>query len=280
MLSFSSPSLAVLAILSTLHFSCLASPYTRTTLWNQGFAIITSSCNPTQSKNVNQTQNLSDAWNSVQALTAAGLNALKSPTQPPYNYFFRPEDMDYVTHTLQNLQKLSQDPNAFLAKGDDARSKYLELTCSDDTLCMRDDQWGAAIYTGGATVNSWTVTLCDYGLNSLERNRPPCTNGVGVPSLGWLIIKYLVQMWSFVAETGDDAIGPVACHKLVTGTGGDPTKNSESFAYFLEWALDLGYGERPGLTMGGAPKVETCLGNWHVHPQDALPTWARQGITN
>lgn len=80
--------------------------------------------------------------------------------------------------------------------------------------------------------------------------------------------------------SGDNAIGPVACHKLVTTPGGDPKANSENWAYFLEWALDLGYGERPGLNMGGAPaKVETCLGNWREHPQDVLPTWARQGIT-
>ncbi|KAI4192863.1 MAG: hypothetical protein LQ350_008546 [Teloschistes chrysophthalmus] len=204
---------------------------------------------------LDQSQQLGYAWWDVNAIAHAGLAALNTHDDKRlYNYFFKPENEDYVRTTLENLIRLSENPHD------------LTLRCDMDGIC-RDtpDQWGGSYWLG----KSWYISLCDYGLDTLERNEAPCTTSPGVPSLGWVMVKYMVQLWNVVAVAGDNAIGPSACHKQVTDPKGEPHHNAENYAYFTSWAYDLGY-------LHG----DTCLDHWNTDPQTVLPTWSRQGISN
>ncbi|KAL8804750.1 MAG: hypothetical protein Q9200_005687 [Gallowayella weberi] len=226
-----------------------------------GVRVHTTHCHITSE--ANQTRNLNDAYFDVKALAQAGLNALKYPDKPPYNYFFKPENADYVHGALERLLKFTQDGSS---------TSLIDIDCNNRGLCdqnPKSDQWGSTKWTGTVVHSTWTVTLCPYTLNVLERNEPSCTTSPGVPSLGWAMVKQLVQMWNIIAVVGDHTPGPVNCHKLVTDPKGEPTTNAENWAYFTSWAYDMGfYADKP------------CWDHWREHPQDILPTWARQGITS
>ncbi|KAL8822193.1 MAG: hypothetical protein Q9191_007067 [Dirinaria sp. TL-2023a] len=116
------------------------------------------------------------------------------------------------------------------------------------------------------------VTICDYALETLQRNPPACTGTPGLPSLGWVGLKYLLQMWDIrdqIGVVGNYAFGPAACHALVTkGDDDDASWNAENYAYMASWAYDLG--------LNGGP----CLERWDLNPSVLLPPWATNGTTN
>ncbi|KAL8689694.1 MAG: hypothetical protein Q9218_004690 [Villophora microphyllina] len=243
MRSIGSSVASVFLAFSTFHQLCFA----------DGNTVNTDGCNDADH---NQSQQLGFAWWDANALAHAGLAALNSADDKTlYNYFFKPTEVDYVRTTLENLVKLTEDPGS------------LTVRCDYDRICGNTpDQWGGVYWIA----KKWIVSVCEYGLDALERNEKPCTTSPGVPSLGWVMIKYLVQMWNVVAVAGDNAIGPVACHKQVTDPKGEPSHNAESYAYFTSWAYDLGY-------LQGDTCVKT---HWNPDPQLLLPTWARQGISS
>ncbi|KAL8685868.1 MAG: hypothetical protein Q9224_005637, partial [Gallowayella concinna] len=212
----------------------------------------------------NQTLKLNDAHFDVNALARAGLNALKYPDKPPYNYFFKPENAEYVQGALERLLKYTEDPGSL--------DSLVDIDCNNGDLCdqnPKSDQWGSTSWTGNVEESTWTVTLCPYTLNTLERNQPSCTTSPGVPSLAWVMVKQLVEMWNVIAVAGDNIHGPANCHKLVTDPKGDPTRNAENWAYFTSWAYDMGFSaDKP------------CWDHWTENPQIVLPTGARQGITS
>ncbi|KAL8730889.1 MAG: hypothetical protein Q9166_003816 [cf. Caloplaca sp. 2 TL-2023] len=134
------------------------------------------------------TRNLNDALWDVNALAHAGLNAIKYPDKPPYNYFFLPDEGDYVKGALERLVKFTEDPGSL--------QSVVNIDCNNPSLCGQNpdsDQWDSTRYIG-TTHSTWTVTLRPYTLNVLERNMPSCTTSSGVPSLGWAMVKQLVQM--------------------------------------------------------------------------------------
>ena len=219
---------------------------------------------------IDQTVKLLDAMKDTQDLVNAGISALEHPEDQPYKYFFRPEDAVGVNKTLHNLLDFLQHPENL--KG----TVGVEINCDDDEYCEGSDPpWGAtkSLTTASTTDRpTWGVTLCNRTLDDLERNPRPCVSSTiprmepGFPSLGWAMVRQLVQMW-FIGEIGDNVHGPKACNALVTKAGGDPKGNAENYAYFTSMAYDLGY-------LG-----KTCLNEWRDDPEAILPPWARTGIT-
>lgn len=88
--------------------------------------------------------------------------------------------------------------------------------------------------------------------------------------------KQLVQLSNIVEEIYDRVSGPVACHNLTVNSGTDPTPNAtkdattnaENYAYFMQWAWDLGYGE---------PEGKQCLERWSKNPERVVPAFAIRG---
>lgn len=229
-------------------------------------------CNPRDSLN----KSITDVHN----MALAGLKAAAHLDQPPLPYFFIPQFAPYVHHVLTRLVNYLENPQNIIGS--------VNLDCSNPVLCdasrnSKSTQLGATKHFGlketkipGHT--SWVVSLCPYAQENLKASAPACTNATpGAPTLGWVMAKQLLQMSNIVEEIYDRVSGPVACHNLTVNSLTDPkpnfvkdsTTNAESYAYFMQWALDLGYGE---------PEGKQCLEKWSKNPQDVVPSWAiRQG---
>ncbi|KAL8836530.1 MAG: hypothetical protein Q9170_002885 [Blastenia crenularia] len=216
----------------------------------------------------------------VHNMALAGLKAAAHLDQPPLNYFFIPQFGPYVTHVLTRLVHFLENPQDVISS--------VNLDCNNPALCNagrdpKSTQLGATKHFGlnetkipGHT--SWVVSLCPYAQEKLKASAPACTSTTpGAPTLGWVMAKQLLQMSNIVEEIYDRVSGPVACHNLTVNSltdptpnpGKDSTTNAESYAYFMQWALDLGYGE---------PEGKQCVGKWSKTPQDVVPAFAiREG---
>ena len=125
---------------------------------------------------------------------------------------------------------------------------------------------------------SYRITICDFGLNVPQRNPAACTGSVGLPSLGWVALKYLIQMWDIRVKTGmvgNYAFGPADCHALVSEINrGAATTNAENYAYMSSSAYDL------GLKGDGPYYGNPCPERWNPDSQIILPPWAASGTTD
>ncbi|KAI4118357.1 MAG: hypothetical protein LQ345_001578 [Seirophora villosa] len=257
MLSSYSNSGAFFLIFSLFHQLCSAVPYEQAKWSDKGLKVTTNACDPSQ------TQKFNDALHDIKYLAGAGMAALEHPDQPPYNYFFRPQDIDKVKSTIQSLIKVAEDPNSI---GD----SYVQLLCNDDTKCSPKglNLWGRVTQTGFSSKLVFDVTLCQRSFDQLARNPLPCTTSPGLPSLGWVMVKYLIQMEGIIGGPIMSIVaGPAQCHDLVVTDGyeREPWRNAENWAYFMNWAYDLGYSTG-----------QVCSDHWDSNPQAALPPWVTE----
>lgn len=241
----------------------------------------TDHCNQNAPGNINQATRLLDAIQDANTIAHAGLIAADSPNAPPFNYFFQPSDNATVKQYLQSVINLTEDPSSVHSFiGSDIRPS-IDINCNDRLLCQKPDQWGYTAFWGNKNpvLNNahWEITLCDYGLNTLQRNPGPCgtapPGSPAVPTLGWLGLKFLMQMWDTVGQIGDHTFEPSNCHALLTD-GGDPKSNAESCAYMS--SLAYGYG----LKGDGPYYGKSCLGNWNPNPQLELPRAVQDGMSD
>ncbi|KAL8777585.1 MAG: hypothetical protein Q9213_007793 [Squamulea squamosa] len=213
-------------------------------------------CDPTNSLNAS----LED----VNLMVKAGLEAVGHLDQPPFNYFFIPQAAEFIQHALTNLHRFTESPQDHIG--------WVDIDCNNPVLCNHGSdgnstQLGATKrleYIPGHT--AWVVSICPTAFARLKKSPPPCTTSPGVPSLGWVMAKQLAQMSNIVEEIYDKIQGPVNIHKSVTERNATTLENAESYAYFLQWSYDLGYGLRDG---------KQCLDHWVEHPQDVLPAWQK-----
>jgi len=148
-------------------------------------------------------------------------------------------------------------------------------------FCKQPNQWGYTAFWGNRNAafrqDEWEITMCEYGLDTLQRNPLPCGTSppspVGIPGLGWVALKFLVQMWSTVGLVGEHAFEPAKCHALLND-GGDPVTNAENFAYMANIAYNMGL-ENDGPCFG-AP----CPGEWNPNPQLGLPQYGKSDLTS
>ena len=216
--------------------------------------------------------NLNDSLTDFQAMARAGLEAASYPNQPPYNYFFNYQTVDFVKHVMTRALHFAQDPQDHIGS--------LNIDCNNSALCgtgqnPQSTRLGATRQfflnnTRELGHSSWVVSLCPAAEEQLKPNAPPCKSTTpGVPSLGWVMAKQLVQLTTIIEEIYDRVSGPTNCHDLVAnlGAGADASTNAENYAYFMQWALDLGYGSGSGNAGRGAQ----CLEKWVKQPQDVVP---------
>ena len=70
-----------------------------------------------------------------------------------------------------------------------------------------------------------------------------CTGTPGLPSLGWVALKYLLQMWDVRDQIGvisNYAFQPADFHALLADGKASPMTNAENFAVHVE--LGVRYG--------------------------------------
>ncbi|KAL8864512.1 MAG: hypothetical protein Q9174_007326 [Haloplaca sp. 1 TL-2023] len=159
---------------------------------------------------------------------------------------------------------------------------HIVFNCNSERYCKEDRQWGAVTFWGRhgpeeppeEQRSNWEVSICKHGLNSLPRNPPACSDTVGLPSRGWVGIKYLLQLWDLIQPTiGNYAFGPTECRDLLLEDPAGPILNAESYAYMASAAYDL------GLYSGGPYKGPECRDRWADPATLALPSWAKEGVT-
>ena len=120
------------------------------------------------------------------------------------------------------------------------------------------------------------VLPCKDDVGQPEQLNPGATAwiSVGMPSLGWVTLKYLLQM-SYIRDqilpVGNYEYGHAACHALLTDAGKvPPTQNAESIAYMASTAYDVGLkGDGPYF---GPP----CLDNFNQGTK-VDQSWAMAG---
>ena len=114
--------------------------------------------------------------------------------------------------------------------------------------------------------------MCPAGM-ALSRNPVPCSTAGGQPSLGYALIRALVQITTItnadepllMSTTGQEDITDKSATisniaALGWGTNGDGlgvkgVGNADNYAQFATWSWDLGYGSAPWT--GG-----TCQSKW------------------
>ncbi|KAL6720371.1 hypothetical protein ACLMJK_002292 [Lecanora helva] len=240
--------------------------------------LVTNQCNESAANNVNQTTNLIDAFHDANTIASAGLVAAASPNSPPFNYFFHPSDNATVAHHLQTIIDITEHPSAVHSKIEDGLVPYIYVNCNDAFLCKYRNQWGYSTFWGKSVGSfqddNWEITICNFGLNTLQRNPFPCQKSppspVGIPSLGWIAVKFLLQMWSMFGGIGDRTGEPANCHALLTD-GGNPLSNAENYAYMASWAYDM------GLKTDGPYYGPSCPERWNPSPQLVLPQSIQHG---
>ena len=82
---------------------------------------------------------------------------------------------------------------------------------------------------------------------------------MGVPGLGWVALKFLLQMWDTDGGISDHTSLPLNCNALLKN-GGDPTTNVETYAYMASMAYDL------GLKTDGPYYGDPCRSSWNPNP--------------
>lgn len=173
---------------------------------------------------------------------------------------------------IKNLQTII---DIWDERGKLLRDTHILFNCNSERYCENDRQWGAAVFFGDRRVqrSEWEVSICSWGLNELKRNPPACTDNFGLPSRGWVGLKYLLQLWDLIQPIGNYASGPAACQLLLFLDPAGPILNAESYAYMASAAYDL------GLYSGGPYKGPECRDKWVDPARLKLPTWAAEGYT-
>lgn len=242
------------------------------------FFIDQDSCN-TEAKNsageaVNQASALYDAATDANYLAHAGIKAAQNPTLPPYSAFFPEKDSAIVIKNLQTIIDITEKSPKL--------NTHIVFNCNSERYCEEDRQWGAAVFFGHHVAggppeeerSDWEVSVCSHSLNSLPRNPPACSDTVGLPSRGWVGIKYLLQLWDLIQPTiGNYRFGPLACRDLLLDDPAGPVLNAESYAYMASAAYDL------GLYSGGPYNGPECRDRWTDPASIVLPGWAADGVT-
>ncbi|KAL8714452.1 MAG: hypothetical protein Q9220_001785 [cf. Caloplaca sp. 1 TL-2023] len=238
-----------------------------------------SASNPANpSESIDQASALYDAATDANYLAHAGIIAAANPALPPFNAFFRPEDVPTVIKNLQTVIDITENSKKL--------DTHIVFNCNSERYCKDPKQWGAAVFFGRHVADGpaeeersqWEVSICAQSLDNLPRNPPACSDGatVGLPSRGWVGIKYLLQLWDLIQPTvGNLAYGPMGCRDLLLqdAKGEDMVRNAESYAYMASAAYDL------GLYNKGPYKGPECREKWVDPAKIVLPGWVGEGVT-
>ena len=196
------------------------------------------------------------------ALRAISYGPSKSPA-PHYDYFFSrdPAVVTFVTAVFTNVLACSQGRECRLS----------EVFCDVDP--SRGYGWcpktpNMYSYAPGGSHNTsaggGSVFMCPAGL-SLPRNPVPCSTAGGAASIGYALVRGLVQcasitnptdsatFFSAVGITGITEMGNAGVWSLsdlgwgTNGNGlmGKGVGNAENFAKFASLSWDYGYGGNP-----------------------------------
>ena len=226
----------------------------------------TRNCNPDAlnlaGQTINQTANLLTAFQDANTLAHAGIIAAATPAAYPYKYFFHPADNATVASYLQTVVDLTSNPSRIHAAA-------IVLTCHDPDWCKTSSQWGFAAKWHRS---AYQLAFCDFGLTQLARNPVPCAAGPsfapGLPTLGWLGVKLLLQTWPLVpGVVNDHTDGLAGCHELLAHSHGRELDNAESFAFMASVAYGL------GLKGDGPYYGESCRWRFDAVGNEVLPEW-------
>ena len=103
---------------------------------------------------INQETSLRTAFSDANTLAHAGVIAAARPHDPPFNYYFHPEDNETVVENLQMVIALTEDPRSFGTHPID--QGRVALTCNEPRWCRLKNQWGyAQVWSARTQHKTW-----------------------------------------------------------------------------------------------------------------------------
>ena len=107
---------------------------------------------------LDQETSLRTAFGDANLLAHAGVNAAAKPHDPPFSYYFHPEDNETVVENLQMVIALTEDPKSFGTVEEmvwGGGGKVL-LNCNQQQWCTLKNQWGySQVWEGETRHRQW-----------------------------------------------------------------------------------------------------------------------------
>ncbi|KAI9719216.1 MAG: hypothetical protein M1812_003546 [Candelaria pacifica] len=253
--------ITVLTVLTTLAISSTTSipPLTPRQTKAPGLSVIPGHCTPTDEATIKSAISL------LPLILTAGVNAAKSWTEPPFNYFFK----DYI----QTAERVATIYN-YASDAANGEGPPVGITCKDPTNRCRNA--GQMAYA-----TSDIIFICPLGL-SLPSINIPCNGPPGIYNIVGLLLHELLHKTGITRtseQISDSAVllGPSEkddkakdVHALLV-KGFDTTLIAKAYSFTASWAWELGLGVEPkGVSSSWDGK--SCLGNFDRGNFDA-PRW-------